>query len=170
MDFRLVPYSTTDVVTYDFLLTPLGQLAETAELRSAVLIALGSDKLADASDILPNPWQGPQGSAGDRRGWWADTDADTIWGGWPIGSRLWLLDRAVIVGPDYQGGATITRVQSYIQESLQPFIDNRICSSVSVTAEQISADRIDAHVVMYRGTLTAIALDFQAVWDEVETN
>jgi phage gp46-like protein len=126
-DLRLVPISSPDVITLDLLLTPFG-LDETKDLQSAVLLALCSDSLAAPEDTLPWP------NSTDRRGWWADWHADTIWGGWPVGSKLWLLKRAKITDADYREGATVERVQAYITAAMQPFIDNKICSQVTVSA------------------------------------
>jgi len=163
MDFRLVPIDTPDVVRLDCLQARGGLIDETAELATAVTIALCTDALADVNDILPDP------NSTDRRGWWADLEADTIWGGWPIGSRLWLLTRAKILDAGAREGATVARLDQYIRAALQPFVDNRLCSrfSVSVRLEGLAAQqtqRIHADVVVYRGPKNAIELQYQALW------
>ena len=56
-------------------------------------------------DVLPQLTA--PGDEPDLRGWWGDTDAGTIWGGWPIGTRLWLLSRAKITDSAARQGATI---------------------------------------------------------------
>jgi len=160
-DLRLVPINSPDVITLDLLLTPYG-LDETAELESAVLVALCTDALADPSDTLPWP------NSTDRRGWWADWNAAAIWpGAWPIGSKLWLLKRAKITDAGAREGATLTRVQTYIAAALQPFITNKVCSQVQVSAWRVGSNRIYARVVMTRGPLTLIALDFEVLWSEL---
>ena len=53
---------------------PGGLIDETGELSTAVTIALCADALADVNHIPPDP------NSTDRRGWWADLEADTIWG------------------------------------------------------------------------------------------
>jgi phage gp46-like protein len=166
MDFRLVPIATPDVVRLDWLQTPGGSIDETAELTTAVTIALCTDALADEKDILPDP------NSTDRRGWWADREADTIWGGWPIGSRLWLLTRAKILDAGAREGATVARVDQYIRTALQPFVDHRLCSrfSVNVSLKGLAVQqtrRIRADVVIYRGPKSAIQLQYQALWDEL---
>jgi hypothetical protein len=75
-------------VTLDWLMTPQNLIEDGFDLQTAVIIALGTDALADVSDELPDP------DATDRRGWWGDMDADVIWGGWPVGCKLWLMSRA----------------------------------------------------------------------------
>jgi phage gp46-like protein len=159
-DIRLVPVAAPYAVTLDWLQTPSGLLDETQQLASAVLVALNTDALADPSEVLPDPRDD------NRRGWWGDLNADTIWNGWPIGSKLWLLSRAKILDAGAREGATITRIENYIKRALQPFIDNRICSRVSVTATQVTDSRIDATVILYRGPKSAIQLEFQPLWDD----
>jgi phage gp46-like protein len=159
-DIRLVPMASPDVVTLDWLQTPTGLLDETQQLASAVMVSLNTDALADVSEVLPDPRDD------NRRGWWGDLNARTIWNGWPIGSKLWLLTRAKLLGPGAREGATTTRAETYIKRALQPFIDNRICSRVSVTATQVNDQRIDATVVLYRGPKAAVQLEFQPLWDD----
>lgn len=159
-DIRLVPIASPDVVTFDWLQTRTGQIAEDRSLTTAVLVALNTDATADASDILPDP------RSDDLRGWWGDLDAEEIWGGWPIGSKLWLLTRAKIVDQTAREGATIARVENYIAAAIQPFVAARICSKFAVNAWQDTDERIMARLTLYRGPKSAIALEFQALWTE----
>jgi phage gp46-like protein len=149
-------------VTLDLSLLNDGTLDETQALATAVCIALGTNSLADEDDPLPDP------DSTDRQGWWGDLDAEEIWGAWPIGSKLWLMKREKIEGPNAQRGATVARVKSYIVQALQPFIDNRICSRVTVDVTRSSQmdDRIDSLVTIYRGPLPAIELRYQILWNE----
>jgi phage gp46-like protein len=160
-DIRLVPVFTPDVVSLDWLQTPTGDIDQTAALTSAVLVALCSDAEAGPNDVLPNP------TSTDRRGWWGDLDAETIWNGWPIGSKLWLLTRDKIVGPGAAEGATVTRVQNFIAACLAPFVTAGIASSYSISVAQQGLDEITAAVIIYRGPKTAIQLQFQALWTEL---
>jgi phage gp46-like protein len=161
VDIQLVGIDSPDVILMDWLQTPItGQVAEGPALQASAFVALLSDAIADPAEQLPDL------NSDDRRGWWGDLDAQAIWGGWPLGSRLWLLTRAKIVGPGAAAGATITRVQQYIATALQPFVDNKICSRFTVTAEQTDSQTIIAHVTMYRGPKNSIALQFQTVWTE----
>jgi len=163
-DIRLVqqadfPYQTE--VSVDWKLLPDGTLDTQDEMATGVIVALATNRLALRSDILPDP------DSTDRCGWWGDLDADEIWGGWPIGSRLWLLRRAKITGPGAWEGATVVRVEQYIREALQPFIDLRIASKMEVTAARIGRERIDALVRMYRGPELAVDLRYQVFWEGV---
>src|SRR5579875_2938906 len=58
------------------------QLARGDDLITSVAISLFTDRIANADDPIPD------GST-DPRGWWGDLDET-----YPIGSRLWLLDRS----------------------------------------------------------------------------
>jgi phage gp46-like protein len=161
-DFRLYPVSTLDSVTFDWLSNAAGQIDETQALASAVLIALNTDALADVSDVLPDPRDS------DRRGWWGDLDAAKLRRGWPIGSKLWLLRRAKIVGSDASEGSTLVRVESYCRACLQPFVDARMFSQFTVVAQQETDQRITASIVIYRGPKPAIQLQYAVLWVEIE--
>ena len=163
-DIRLVqrgefPYQTD--VSVDWLLLDDGTLDETQALQTAVIVALGTDRLAARSDLLPDP------DSTDRRGWWGDMDADVIWNGWPIGCRLWLLHREKITGREAQQGSTLTRIKFYIQEALQPFINIRLASSMYVDVERVDSQRINALIRLYRGPRIAIELRYQILWQEI---
>jgi len=149
-------------VSVDWSLLNDGTLDDTQALATAVIVALGTDRLAAPDDILPDP------DSTDRAGWWGDLDAEELWGGWPIGARLLLLKRAKIVGPQDPEGATVTRVENYISEAIQPFVDNRIATSFAVEAFRADVNEIDADVVIYRGPKNPIELRFQVLWDEIE--
>jgi len=114
--------------------------------------------LADRDDILPDP------DSTDRRGWWGDLDAQEIWNGWPIGTRLWLETRDKIASRDDQQGSTEARIRQYIVEAIQPFVDRKIASTFDVEVTRVGRERIDALIRMYRGPEAAIDLRFQILW------
>jgi len=151
----------TFAITLDLLQTPDNLIDERQALATAVIVALGTDKRATDDDILPDDY------SDDRRGWWADTDAERIWNGWGIGSRLWLLNRAKITDAGAQAGSTVARVQMYCTEALQPFILNRLASRIDVSAVRNGLERIDVTIMIYRGPLTAIQLQYQILWSEI---
>lgn len=162
-DIRLVQntlFPGQGVVQIDWLLRSDGTLDDTQALATAVVVALGTDALAEPGDILPDP------DSTDRRGWWGDFEAD-IWDGWPIGCRLWLLQRDKITGPGALQGATTVRVEQYIREAIQPFLDRRIGSQMYVQATRIGKERIDALVRIYRGPDLEIELRYQLLWDGI---
>jgi len=163
-DIRMVqfgefPYQTE--VSADWLLRPDGTLDDTEDLATAAIVALGTDRLAEAGDILPDP------DSTDRRGWWADTDAELIWDGWPIGTRCWLLKRTKIVGAVPLEGATVVRVEHYIREALEPFITLKIVSRIEIDILRVAEQRIDALVRLFRGPETAIEMRYQVLWSDI---
>jgi phage gp46-like protein len=160
-DIRLVTVNTPDIITFDWLQTPTGDIDETQQLASAFLVALNTDALANDTDILPDPRDN------NRRGWWGDLDADLIWNGWPIGSLLWVLTRAKILDNTAREGATVARAESYIITALQPFIDQKICTRITVNAAQTDEQRIRATIIGYRGPKQAIQLQYEPLWLEL---
>jgi phage gp46-like protein len=163
-DIRFVQsgtFPTVTAVSVDWLLLGDGSLDETEALATAVIVALGTDRLAEPGERLPDP------DSVDRRGWWGDLDAEQIWDGWPIGSRLWLLMREKITGAEAYQGATITRVEHYIREALQPFIDRRVASQLEVRVRRVNQERIDALIRMYRGPDIEIELRYQILWEDI---
>lgn len=164
VDIRLIQntlfpkYPPIGAVTIDWGLRADGTLDDSQALATAVVVALGTDRLAQASDELPDP------DSNDRRGWWGDLDAEEIWDGWPIGSRLWLLQRQKITGPGAAQGATIVRIEHYIREAIQPFLDRRIGSRMAVEVSRVDDQRIDALVRIFRGPSLEIELQYQVLW------
>jgi phage gp46-like protein len=93
-------------------------------LTTAVIISLFTDRLADAADVLPD-------NSANRRGWWGDqpiSTAPTAAKPALIGSRLWLLDRAL------QTQETLNQARSYALEALQWMLDQGVAGSIDVTA------------------------------------
>lgn len=165
MDIRLIQNTEFPKysVTVDWSLLADGTLDDTQALATAIIVALGTDRLADTSDLMPDP------DDIDRRGWWGDYDSEEIWDGWPIGSRLWLLQRDKITGSGAQRGPTTARVEHYIYEAIQPFLDRRIGSQLFVEATRHGDSRIDALVRIYRGPTLEIELRYAVLWDDIIT-
>lgn len=149
-------------VTCDWNLLADGSLDETEALANAVIVALGTDSLADPSDILPDP------DSTDRAGWWGNLDADEIWGGWDIGCLLWLLKRDKIVGPEALQGSTLTRVEYYIRAAIQPFMERKVGSWFDVWVERAGREQINALVRIYRGPVQEVDLRYQILWSDIE--
>jgi len=124
------------------------------ELVTAVAVALFTHRTAEEDDPLPH-------FASDRRGWWADLDAEELYGGWPIGSRLWLLSR------EKQTEETRARAEEYIREALDPFVARRICERYDLTVDWFAPERLGAEITLYRGPRESIAVRFESLWDEI---
>jgi phage gp46-like protein len=161
-DIRLIQYDQFPLAfSIDYLLLNNGTLDQSLALSTAVILALGTDRLALPSDILPDP------DSTDRAGWWGDLDAQEIWNGWPIGCRLWLMRRSKITGSAARQGATVTLVEQYCREALQPFVDLKIVSSILVKAQRIGLERVDCLVRLYRASEIAVDLRYSVLWDEL---
>jgi phage gp46-like protein len=160
-DIRLVQNNVFPAysLTVDWSLLPDGTLDETQALATAVIVALGTNALAGDFDVLPDP------DSDDRMGWWGDLDAQLIWNGWPIGSKLWLLRRSKITPAGSQQGSTMAAVENYIRVALAPFVERKICSSFNVWVTRVDPQRIDALIRIYRGPLREIELRYQMLWD-----
>jgi phage gp46-like protein len=164
VDIRLVQDATFPNGTgilIDWQLLDNGTLDDTQALATAMVVALGTDHRADAGEALPDP------DNTDRRGWWGDMDAETVWNGWPIGSKLWLLKREKITGPEALQGSTLVRVENYIRQAVQPFIERRIGSQMYVEATRHERERIDALVRLYRGPVLEIELRYSVLWTDI---
>lgn len=150
-------------VPLDFSLLPDGMLDDTHELETAVLVAIGSDALAHASDELPNP------HSSDRRGWWGDLDAEEIWGAWPIGWRGWTLARTKITPSQYRLGSTVVKIQDFLHEALTPFVTHRIISSFDLVVQRSTQNRqrIDAQITLFRSASPPVSMQFQILWTEL---
>jgi phage gp46-like protein len=148
-------------VTLDWLLLPNGTLDDTQALATAVCVALGTNALAGPQDELPDP------DSNERCGWWGDLDAELIWNGWPIGSKLWLLRRAKINSASARDGSTLMMVENYIRDAIQPFVDRKICSSFAIWTTRVDTQRIDALLRLYRGPLPPVELEYQVLWDNM---
>lgn len=98
-----------------------GDLADDGGLYTAVALSLFTDRLANPDDALP-------AANGDRRGWWGDVYLPLSADGTPdhIGSRLWLLARAVQI-PE-----TAQRAQAYCVEALAWLVDDGVAARVDV--------------------------------------
>jgi phage gp46-like protein len=162
-DIRLVQNNQFPAysVTLDWQLLGDGTLDDSESLQTAVAVALGTNALADVDDILPDP------DSTDRQGWWGDMDADVIWSAWPIGTKLWLLSRSAILGPESKFGSTQGWANDYICAALQPFVDRKICSSFEVVSLRVDRQRIDVLIRLYRGPKSAIQLMYQILWQGI---
>ena len=150
-------------VQLDWLMTDQNLIADGYDLQSAVIIALGTDALAPSAEALPDP------NDTDRRGWWADMDAEELWDGWPVGCLLWLLRRAKITGTLSKEGSTLGRAEGWTREAMVPFTTHLIASQINVVVEQTDIDRINVGVVIYRGPEPPIELRYDDLWEQLRT-
>lgn len=158
MDVRIVSVASLRETVADWLLLKNGLLDERDELANICKVALMTDRLSSETEIRPDP------DSDDRRGWWADFEADFIWQGWPVGTKNWLLLRNPITNVNSSEGSTVARAETYTREALYPLIQRKICSAIDVRAERVGIDRIDVRVIVYRGPVAEVELIFQDLW------
>ena len=127
-----------------------GALASGHDVETAVLMSLFTDRLCDTDDIIPDA---PPSGLSDRRGWWGDTDPK-----YPIGSRLWLLDRA-------KGPANVaSRAEDYAREALQWMLDDGVVAKFTITATWIPKNQITLQVVSYRADGSVVSNLSTKLW------
>ena len=123
--------------------------AEKLGLRTAVVISLGTDRLAAADDPLPV-------NNGDRRGYWGDIFTP----GRNLGSRLWLLARAKNTEETRQLAI------KYAQEALSWMIQDQICQQIAVTARWVRRDALALSISIARQSAGGGAVNhtFDLIW------
>jgi phage gp46-like protein len=113
-----------------------GALAVGHDIQTAVLLSLFTDRLAQPGDVIPDA---PPSGLVDRRGWWGDDDPH-----YPIGSRLWLLDRS-------KGPLDVAqRAEDYAREALQWLLDDGVAAKFDIQAAWVRPNQLKLVVVAYR--------------------
>jgi len=100
------------------------------DLQTAILISLFTDRMAQPGDVIPD-------GTNDPRGWWAD-------GAVPIGSRMWLLQRAK------QTQQTLQLAYDYIAEALQWLIDDGVVAGFDIVTSWPRASMLGAQITAYK--------------------
>lgn len=121
-------------------------------LRTAVILSLYCDARVEVAEL-------PDGET-DRRGWWADTEETKI------GSRLWLLDRGKNI-PN-----VLALAEQYAGESLKWMIDDKVASTINVTAEIIEAGDViglGLSIQIFRPYVDPVTFRFGRTWAAEET-
>lgn len=134
-----------------------GDLLADDGLFTAVAISLWTNRVANADDVLP-------AGDGDRGGWWGDAYLPALANGQPdhIGSRLWLLGRAL------QTLETAQRAQAYCQEALQWMVDDGVAVSVTTplpTFPRLGAMTIINTIAQQSADGTTVQRQFTSLWD-----
>lgn len=129
---------------------PGSSLADDDPLIRAVIISLFTWRRANTGDRVD----------GARYGWWGDGAAAIT--GDRIGSRLWLLSREKLL-PE-----TFNRAREYASEALQWLIDDKVASSVMVSAEPYDRSGLALAVVLIRADGRRMELRFADVWRRLQ--
>lgn len=128
---------TPDLFQGDWLIAP-PELAHDADLETAVLLSLFTDRRADPDDTLP-------GAPSDTRGWWGDTPPageppD------PIGSKLWLLSR------EKQTNDVRLRAEDYCRDALAWMLDDGAADQIDVSASYPQLGWLVLQIDIYRAS------------------
>lgn len=102
------------------------------DLATAMLVSVFTDAMAAPDDEIPD-------GTGDPRGWWGDQFAP----GKPIGSKLWLLERAK------QTQETLNRAYDYLTDCLQWLIDEGVVARFAINVEWVREAFLGAQIVAY---------------------
>ncbi len=129
-------------------------LDNAGDLETAVLISVFTDRVAAADDNIPD-------GSEDPRGWWGDAGETR-----PIGSRLWLLARSK------RTAETLKRARDYVAEAIQWLVDDKVVSTIDVSAEWATQPGTNAGLLACRVVLARVGggkieLKFSYVWQAV---
>jgi len=119
------------------------------DLSSAVLLSLFTDRIANTDDVIKD-------GTGDPRGWWGDQGEDV-----PIGSRLWLLDRAK------QTQDVLNDARDYCIEALQWMIDDQAVASIDVQTQWVRATFLGVQIALYQPFGPQISLAYAWAWNQL---
>jgi phage gp46-like protein len=123
-------------------------LASGDDLATSVLISLFTDRTLPSDET-------PADGSSDPRGWWADDEI------YPIGSRLWTLERAK------RTQETLARARSYIEEALQWLIDDGVVSRFDLLVEWDQYQRLSAQITAHKPDNTSQNLAYAWAWDSL---
>ena len=132
----------------------LGALQSDADLQTAVLISLFTDRLAEPDDALPE-------LGALRRGWWGDALSGALGGAGRIGSRLWLLSREKML-PE-----TVNRAREYAQEALAWMVTEGVARRVTVQAQVVGADTLGLTIQIERNQGQVLRYGYDLAWQQL---
>lgn len=104
-------------------------LEDQADLATAVVLSLFSDRTARPDDVIPD--------GGGHRGFFGDSFKK-----YEIGSRLWILSR------EKQTEETRSRVEYYAREALEWMLTEGVAGQIEISAEWVVLGRLDLLVVI----------------------
>jgi phage gp46-like protein len=120
---------SNDLWRGDWMLAEDGTLETGADMETAVLLSLFTDRTALPDDVIPDK--------GTIRGYWADSFRP-----YPLGSRLWLLWR------EKQTETTRRRAAEYSRECLQWMIDCGAARAVNTEAAWIARGMLQVEIAI----------------------
>lgn len=123
-----------------------GILQQGNDLLTAMWISAFTDRQALPDDEIPD-------GTTDRRGWIGDAGE-----AYPIGSRLWLLDR------EKQTNDVLSRAQDYLCECWQWLIDDQVVAGLEILVEWVRRGFLGVVVVAHKPDGTTETLNFEWAW------
>jgi phage gp46-like protein len=133
----------------------VGGLRAKAQLATAVLLCLMTDRAADPSELRDGD---------EQRGWPGDAISLTA-GAEPdvLGSKLWLLRRRTV-----DDTAVPQLAELYAREALQTLLDQGACAAIEITATaDPAAGRLDLTVTLRDHAGAAlVAPRFAVLWEQ----
>lgn len=129
-----------------------GNIETDPTIRTAVVICIFTDALANPDDELP-------AGETDRRGWWGDflSDFDTD----KIGSRRWVYVR------EKQTQETAENIREADQEALQCLIDDGIAKAVSVSTQWIARGVLAEEIIITKPNGDQVNWRFNQLWENL---
>lgn len=133
------------------------ELWDDAQLHTAIVLCLFTDRRARDDDQLP-------GDDDDRRGWFGDyADVRDDLFERELGSHLWLYERAIL------NEQTRLAIEGTAREALQVLVDQGLAASFSVEAsvDSYPSGKLDLTIQVFSqdGTLT-YDQRFSRIWDQ----
>ncbi|NEW96650.1 phage GP46 family protein [Rhodopseudomonas sp. BR0G17] len=138
-----------------------GGLRSKATLATAVVLMLFTDRRIDPNHPL---WFLADG---DRRGYWGDgADVRADLGEGPLGSYLWLLERAPMT---VRGLSVGTWAEQFANEALKPLLDQGACARIDITSQvDAAAGVLFLFVQIYAADgSTLYDQKFSILWNQV---
>lgn len=122
-----------------------GDLQSGDDLETAILISLFTDRLAREDDDYDGD---------NRRGWWGDQDQD-----YPIGSRLWLLNRQKLTL------AVANKAQDFAAEALKWLTDDGVVASITPVTQIVYPNRLNLFITYQKPGQDAVSKRYFWVWE-----
>jgi phage gp46-like protein len=138
-----------------------GGLRSKAAIGTAVILCMFTDKRVDPDHPLFYL------ADGDVRGYFGDgIDVRTDLNEGPLGSLLWLLERAPMT---IAGVPVTTWAEQFTNEALQTLLDQGVCVRIDVTATAYAIEgRLEIVVALYRRDgLKIYDRKFDVLWNQV---
>ena len=125
------------------------QLMTGSDLLTAILISLFTDRVASPDDVIPDGTNNPRGWIGD------------VGSAYPIGSRLWLLDRSK------QTSDVLIKARGYCKEALQWLIDDEVVVKFDITTEWTRSQMLGIQITAFKPDGATENINFASAWNGI---